>query len=160
MHLNALKADERLLYRNCYFDWRQQLGDGSLPAEERSDFDSFRRRWEFERFGSADPGSVRFRFQRQMALAHYTRFDTDRYGPYPTILRRALDLSGPRFEVVYRDGSAYGRLDREDPLMNGFSPSQEDLAWDPAAYLATVLGPDDLDRLGIAPAILPRSVDV
>lgn len=151
-HLNSLKSDFRLMYRNCYFDWREKLGREGASVRETddlSDFKRFEERWRSERFDTSDVRSVKFRFQRQMAVAHYIKYDPSRYGDYPEVLEQALAKDDSRFKVMYRDEEPITRIDMEDPEMIVYQPTQEDLEWDPKRYLRRILNAAECRTLGI-----------
>jgi glycosyltransferase involved in cell wall biosynthesis len=150
-HLAGLKPDDNLIHRFHYFAWRELVNTRDAALDPRlRDFDEFKRIRNAELFGTNDPRSLKFRYRRQLCY-HLASFDPARYGDYPEVL--ADELSGrQRFEVVYRDGRPWTRIDHEDHEMLGYTPTEEDLAWDPEALLRRLLGPDDCRVLGIAPA--------
>ncbi|MFY9607537.1 MAG: glycosyltransferase [Blastocatellia bacterium] len=151
-HLNSLKSDSRLMYRNCYFDWRETLSqksNGDQEPQGLTDFKWFENKWQRERFNTNDERSVKFRFQRQMAVAHYIKYDPSRYGDYPEVLQRALPGDSGRFSVIYWDGEPITRIDKEDQEMLGYQPTQEDLKWDPKRYLRRILNEAECQKLGI-----------
>jgi glycosyltransferase involved in cell wall biosynthesis len=147
-HLAGLKSDENLIHRFNYFAWREAVNAGR-PAG-RLDFAEFTRRRNLELFGTNSRCPLKFRFQRQFVQS-LARYDASRWGEYPAILRPLLE--GPqRFEVVYRDQRPYLRLDHADPEMIAYEPTAEDLAWDPAIFLAKFLSATQLAELGLLEA--------
>lgn len=150
-HCAGLKSDENLIHRFHYFAWREAVNTAPAGAARHalSDFDAFQRWRNLEFFGTNDPCSLKFRFQRQMVY-HLQRYDPAVYGPYPDVLRRELERTDPRFEVLYRDGRPYLRLDRADREMLDYRPTAEDLAWDPEALLKRFLTPQEYAKLGIS----------
>jgi hypothetical protein len=150
-HLSTLKADDRLIYRECYFDWRERL-NSARTAEERdsvADFVEFRRRWVIERFATDDERSLKFRYQRQMAVAHYVRYVPEGEGGYPGVVREAIESGTRRFEIVYKDGAPYLRVDHEDVSMRDYVPSEEDRRWDVAASLRKLLTEEQCARIAV-----------
>jgi glycosyltransferase involved in cell wall biosynthesis len=149
-HLAGLKSDENLIHRFHYFAWREMVNrQGSAAPAEVPDLDEYKRRRNLELFGTDDPCSLKFRYGRQLSY-HFARYDPDEYGEYPEILKGALD--GPqRFEVVYREGRPWIRVDHEDQEMRVWQPGDDDLSWDPEAFLRRFLAPAQCRAIGIDP---------
>ena len=149
-HLAGLKSDENLMHRFHYFTWREMLnrGDSSLDSDQL-ELEGFMRRRNLELFGTNDPRSLKFRYQRQLCY-HLTRYEPERYGDYPELVERELERP-QRFEVVYRDGRPWIRIDHEDTEMRDYEPTPEDLAWDPEQFLRQFLTADQCRLIGIAP---------
>jgi glycosyltransferase involved in cell wall biosynthesis len=161
-HLAGLKSDENLMHRFNYFAWRQAVNrDGDALDPELRTLEGFTRRRNEELFGTNDPQSVKWRYGRQLSY-HYAPYDPERYGAYPSVLQDELAKEEPRFEVLYRDGHPWIRVDRADAEMAGYEPTDDDLAWDPEAVLRRFLNESELAALGIsdgerrAPASTPR----
>jgi glycosyltransferase involved in cell wall biosynthesis len=149
-HLAGLKSDENLLHRFNYFAWRQTVNrDGDALDPELRTLDGFTNRRNEELFGTNDPRSVKFRYGRQLSY-HFAPYDPERYGGYPAVLHAELSKHEPRFEVLYRDGRPWIRVDRADEQMAGYEPTDEDLAWDPEAFLRRFLSDAELATLGIS----------
>lgn len=150
-HLAGLKGDDNLIHRFHYFAWRQAVNAPGATPPEVADFTEFQRRRNLDLFGTNDTCALRFRFQRQL-VQHFTLYDAERFGAYPAILRDELARGG-RFEVVYRDGRPWRRIDREDGLMLAYEPTPEDLRWDPAQFLRRFLSDEECLALELpAPA--------
>jgi glycosyltransferase involved in cell wall biosynthesis len=149
-HLAGLKSAENLIHRFHYFTWRETVNrEGAALDSERRTLEGFIRQTNLELFGTNDPRSVKFRYLRQAAY-HLVRYDSDRYGAYPEVLEAELD--GPqRFEVLYRDGRPWMRVDHEDDEMAGYEPTEEDLAWDPEEFLRRFLTDNQCAELDVAP---------
>lgn len=148
-HLQGLKSDANLLHRFHYFEWRRVANAAEGPGGGRSpeDFETFKRQRNLELFGTADERAVRFRFNRQLMYV-LVRFDPERYGSYPEVL--AEELRGrQRFEVLYRNGRPFQRLDREDREMAGYEPSRADMEWDAEAFLRRFLTPAQVAQIGL-----------
>ena len=144
-HLQGLKSDVNLLHRFHYFEWRRVVN----ASRSTEDFEIFKQRRNLELFGTTDPRSVRFRFNRQLMYV-LVRFEPERHGSYPEVL--ANELRGEqRFEVLYRDGRPFQRLDREDREMAAYQPTPEDLAWDPENFLRRFLTPSQAAGVGLRP---------
>jgi glycosyltransferase involved in cell wall biosynthesis len=150
-HLAGLKSDDNLIHRFHYFAWREAVNrDGDALDPELRTFEGFKRRRNDELFGTNEPRALKFRYQRQLSY-HLALYDPGEYGDYPDVLRD--ELSKPqRFEVVYRDGRPWTRIDREDDEMAGYEPTAADLAWDPEAFLRRFLSAEQCRAIGIAPA--------
>jgi hypothetical protein len=116
---------------------------------EVSTFDAFTQRRNLELFGTTDPQSLKFRYQRQLSY-HLTTYDTEQFGDYPEVLKNELSRQ-QRFEVLYRDGRPWLRVDREDPEMVGYEPTPEDLDWDPEAFLRRFLDAEQCRLIGVEP---------
>jgi len=153
VHCAGLKSDENLIHRFHYFAWREAL-NAAPDASTRhalADFEVFKRQRNLEFFGTTAPASLKFRYQRQLVY-HLQRYDEAAYGQYPEVLRYELERPDPRFEVIYRDGRPYLRLDRADRDMLDYRPTADDLAWDPEAFLRRFLTPAQCLQLGITSA--------
>jgi glycosyltransferase involved in cell wall biosynthesis len=149
-HLQGLKSDLNLLHRFHYFEWRRVVNSAPEGPRDRSleDFEAFKHRRNLELFGTDDPLSVRFRFNRQLMYV-LVRFDPERHGSYPEVLADELRHE-QRFEVVYRDGRPFQRLDREDHEMAGYEPTAEDLEWSPEDFLRRFLTPAQAAAIGLS----------
>jgi len=148
-HLAGLKADDNLIHRLHYFAWRELINrEGPQADPELQTLDAFKRHRNRELFGTTDPQSVKFRYRRQLSY-HLMPYDPEHFGSYPEVLRR--ELSGQqRFEVVYREGRPWSRIDRQDAEMLDYEPTGEDLEWNPEAFLRRFLTESDRNKLGIA----------
>lgn len=150
LHLAAVKSDDNLIHRFHYWTWRETVNhEGEALDPELRTLEGFKRRRNEELFGTNESRSLKWRYQRQLSY-HQVPYDPELYGEYPESLRG--ELNGPqRFEVTYRDGRPWNRIDHEDEEMVGYEPTAEDLAWDPEAFLRRFLAPDHLRRLGLEP---------
>jgi glycosyltransferase involved in cell wall biosynthesis len=150
-HLAGLKSDENLIHRFHYFTWREAVNrKGPALDPALHDLDDFKRVRNLELFGTNEPRSLKFRYQRQLSY-HFVRYDESEYGAYPEVLGEELSRSDPRFEVVYRDGRPWIRMDRGDEEMRGYEPTAEDLAWSPEDFLRRFLSPEQCRMVGIEP---------
>lgn len=149
-HCASLKSDENLLHRDSYFDWREAVNSKTTGggAELARDYAAFRNAKELRHYGTSDPRAIKHRFWRQAALT-LQRYDEARFGEYPEVLRREIARGTPRFQVTYDGHSPSGRRDLADPEMLAYQPTPEDRAWDPALYLRTRLGAEELRKLGL-----------
>lgn len=150
VHCGGLKSDVNLIHRFHYFAWRGAVNAARDEAGRQAvgDLETFKHVRNALLFGTDDRRAVKFRWQRQFVY-HCTRYDPDRYGAYPDVLRTELERATPRFEVVYRDGRPYLRRDRDDAEMLDYRPTPADLAWAPEAFLARFLTSTELSALGI-----------
>lgn len=151
LHLAGVKSDDNLIHRFHYWTWRETVNrEGAALDPELRTLDGYKRWRNQELFGTNDPRSLKFRYQRQLSY-HLAPYDPERYGDYPEVLED--ELSRPqRFEVVYRNGRPWTRVDHEDAEMLGYEPTREDLEWDPEAFLRRFLSEEDCRSLGISPA--------
>ncbi len=149
-HLAGLKSDENSMHRFHYFAWRETVNrEGTSLDPELRTLEGFTRRRNLELFATTDRRSLKFRNQRlvQYLLVPY---DPDRYGDYPDLLKEEL-AQPQRFEVVYRNGRPWTRIDHEDTEMAGYEPTADDLEWDPEAFLRGLLTEEQCRLVGIAP---------
>ena len=129
-HLDGLKSDNRMIYRNAYFEWRQLLNSASPgEAEALNNFDKFYTLWKLELFETNDSKQLKFRFQRQLASLYYQPYDEQKHGTYPEIIKNYISQEKERFKVVYKDQSPWLRKDEMDQEMNTYLPDKEDLNW-------------------------------
>ena len=151
-HLMNVKSDDNLIHRFHYWTWRETVNrEGDALDPELRSLDGFKQHRNEELFGTNDPRSLKWRYQRQLSY-HQAPYDPEVYGAYPEVLQE--ELTRPqRFEVTYRNGLPWNRIDREDEEMRGYEPTEEDLAWDAEAFLARFLSGDDLRQLGIEPSV-------
>jgi glycosyltransferase involved in cell wall biosynthesis len=150
LHLANVKSDDNLIHRFHYWTWRETVNrEGDALDPEFRTLEGFKRHRNRKLFGTNDPRSLKWRYQRQLSY-HLAPYDPELYGDYPEILEEEL-TKPQRFEVVYRDGRPWNRIDHEDEEMRGYEPTAEDLAWDPEAFLARFISQDDLRQLGIEP---------
>ena len=149
-HLAGLKTDDNLIYRFHYFAWRAALAGTSASANPgTTSLEDFARRRNEELFGTNDPRALKFRYQRQLSY-QFTRYDPNIYGDYPEVL--GPELGGTqRFEVLYRDGRPWSRIDRQDEEMLVYQPTEADLAWDPEEFLRRFLSAEQCRVVGIEP---------
>jgi glycosyltransferase involved in cell wall biosynthesis len=148
-HLAGLKSDENLIHRFHYFAWREAVNRaGSDLDPGLRTLEEFKQRRNLELFGTNEPRSLKFRYQRQLSY-HLTAFDAQRYGDYPEVLREELSRPEQRFTIVYRAGRPWIRIDREDAEMRDYEPTDADLAWDPEDFLRRFLSPEDCCTMGV-----------
>jgi glycosyltransferase involved in cell wall biosynthesis len=149
-HLAGLKSDDNLMHRFHYFAWRAAVNaEGDALDPELQTLDGFKRRRNLELFGTLEPRAIKFRYARQLSY-HFAPYDPERYGQYPAVLEQELAKPDQRFEVVYRDGRPWIRVDHADSEMAGYEPTEDDLAWDPEAFLRRFLNEQDLSVLGVS----------
>ena len=149
-HLGGLKADENLMHRFHYFDWRETVNrEGRRLDPELRTLEGFKRRRNLELYGTNEPLSLKFRFRRQFCY-DLTAYDPERFGDYPELLRDALSRP-QRFEVVYQDGRPWTRIDHQDAEMCEYEPTSADLEWDPEAFLRRFYTDEQCRMVGISP---------
>jgi glycosyltransferase involved in cell wall biosynthesis len=129
-HCEGLKSDDNLIYRRQYFEWREAFNsysDSNRPAEI-SDFEVFKKNWCIKEFGTDNPQSLKWRFQREFCN-RLTAINKNLFGDYPDILKPEMNNKVARFQVVLKNGEPFNRVDRKDAEMLNYQPSSEDLAW-------------------------------
>jgi glycosyltransferase involved in cell wall biosynthesis len=150
-HMAGLKSDENLIHRFHYFIWRELVNrEGPALDPALRDLEDFKRIRNLELFGTNEPRSLKFRYQRQLSY-HFVRYDESEHGAYPEVLREELARPDPRFEVTYRDDRPWIRIDRADAEMRDYEPTDEDLAWSPEAFLRRFLSAEQCHQAGIDP---------
>ena len=129
-HCEGLKSDGNLIYRRQYFEWREAYNshsDQNRPSAV-ADFEVFKRNWNQRNFGTNDPLSLKWRFQREFC-DRLVKIDETLFGPFPDVLEAEKTAKNTRFEVVLENGLPTYRIDREDQEMADYEPSVEDLQW-------------------------------
>lgn len=144
-HLNHLKALDRIMYRNQYFNWRKSVSN----SNSQQDFDSFRKEWEMKMFGTNEHNSLMYRFHKKFVLLHSAPLDMELYRPYPEQIQKAIDSGNERFSYKYENGKPVARLDKEDTSLENYIPTKEDLAWDVIAHLKKLIPQKDWKKIGI-----------
>jgi glycosyltransferase involved in cell wall biosynthesis len=129
-HCEGLKSDDNMVYRRQYFEWREafnKYNDSERP-QEISDFELYKKSWIQEEFGTFDPLSIKWRFQREWS-SRLVAIDKKLFGDYPDTLKEEMNRKDGRFEVLLKDGAPFIRIDRTDKEMIDYEPTDEDLAW-------------------------------
>lgn len=129
-HCEGLKSDDNLIYRRQYFEWREafnKYSDATRPAEI-SDFETFKKAWCEREFGTSDPRSLKWRFQREFCN-RLELIDKKLFGDYPEVLRGEAESEETRFQVILKEGKPFYRVDRADAEMLNYQPTEEDLNW-------------------------------
>ena len=135
-HCAGLKSDDNLMHRFHYFTWRECYNNATSEQEKKTyeDFEQFKFERNLELFGTNERKSLKYRYQRQLAL-HFIKYNPDKYAEYPEILKHEMKNNKERFKVIYRDGKPDLRIDNEDAEMLNYKPTKEDMAWDPKKFL-------------------------
>ncbi len=144
-HLEKLKSLDRIIYRNEYFAWRKSV----ITSNNTLDLESFRNEYRMKLFGTSNPDSVRYRFQKKFIILNSAPIDLKLYGPYPEQIQKAIDEGDERFSYKYENGKAVARLDKEDASLENYIPTKEDLEWDVIAHLKNILPRNDWKKVGI-----------
>jgi hypothetical protein len=129
-HLSGLKSDERLIYRNCYFEWREIVNFLKGKKVEDSpflNFEYFSKYWNDYLFQTNELNSLKYRYMRQLYEISIKKFDEEKYKKYPNVIQDIIDSRYERFEVQYKNDKPFIRVDKEDEGMKSFEPSNEDL---------------------------------
>lgn len=129
VHCCGLKSVENLMHRFHYFTWREKYnGARTEPDRERiRDFKKFVLARNMFLFGTTDKAAVKWRYLRQLSV-HFEKIDEEI--DYPDSIKELMKKGGNRFEVLYRDGEPYTRIDTKDEELLNYRPTEEDLNWD------------------------------
>lgn len=142
-HCSGLKSDENLLHRFHYFTWREQVNKYSshhIPNAIK-DFTIFKQKRNLYLFGTNEPRSLKFRYQRQL-VSQFDKYDKNKFGEYPEILEREKNNPHQRFRVLYKNNQPYIRIDEEDEEMKNYVPTEEDKRWEVDKFLDRLLNED------------------
>lgn len=148
-HCDGIKPNSRLIYRNCYFDWRQKYNAATDENKKNlSDFIKFKKEWEITRYGTNDEMSLIYRHQKEY-LMHYKRFDPETYSDFPDIIAEHQATGQSRFIVLYKNGRPYTRSDSKNPNIQNYVPTNEDLLFDPVSFLKDLLPEKELNKIKV-----------
>lgn len=134
-HLDGLKSTERLLYRNCYFEWRQTLNN-EIKDEYKNvlnDYKLFSNLWQKHLLGTEDYQSIKYRFTRQFCELYLKQYKENEYFEYPELVKE-MKVNHPRFKVTLKDKIPYYRKDDSDPKMQSYTPTVDDKSWSIDTY--------------------------
>jgi glycosyltransferase involved in cell wall biosynthesis len=146
-HCDGIKPDLRLIYRNCYFDWRQKINSiTNNKKEEYSNFSTFEKEWQLRRYKTNEVNSLIYRQQKE-SLLHLKKYDPETYGEYPEIILEYMQKGKERFKVLYKHSRPDRRADSNNLSIQNYMPTKEDLNYDPFEYLKEVLPEKDLYKL-------------
>lgn len=138
-HCEGIKSDLRLMYRNCYFDWRERMNSSSVEIREKyKDFSVYEKDWQQERYGTTDRNQLIYRHQKEM-LPHLKKFDPETYVDYPEILIEYINEGKERFRIMYKNGKPFLRLDSKDKTIENYVPTSEDMSYNGLEYLMHAL---------------------
>jgi glycosyltransferase involved in cell wall biosynthesis len=146
-HCNGLKSDLRLVFRNCYFDWRNAVNTGGDEMKNMS-FEDFKPTWLLNRYGTLDEQQIKFRYQKELML-HVSKYDVKKYGEYPQILKEAIQSKDERFRIEYNGNKPVRRIDKLDTGIMNYVPTEEDKQFDPMKIFIDVLSKDKIEKLNI-----------
>ena len=131
-HLSGMKDDMRLLYRNCYFEWREivnYLHSNGITNSPYLDFKYFEKYWRLALYGTTNTKSLKYRHSRQICELTIKRYDESLHLKYPKVIKDLISRGKERFKVEYEKNKPYYRKDFKDPTMLNYEPSEEDLGW-------------------------------
>jgi hypothetical protein len=134
LHLGNLKSTRNRLRRFHYFVWREWSNRSPAFQRRFPTLDSLSEVRNAYLFGTNDPLSLRFRFDRDQVHGYCVPLRIEDHVEVPEVLREEYESSRPRFEVEYRGGVPFRRIDREDVELLEYRPTAEDLSWDPEAF--------------------------
>lgn len=135
-HLSGLKSDKRLIYRNCYFEWKEMLNNELEKGNKQklSNFKLFSSLWEEELFDTNNEQLLKNRFQKQMCSLHLEKYNEQNLFLYPSVIKRLIDDGNERFIIKYENEQASFRIDKKDQNMKHFLDSETDLEWSADEY--------------------------
>lgn len=131
-HLSGMKSDHRLLYRNCYFEWREIVNFLNSKNKLNSpylDYDYFEKYWQKALYETTAKKSLKYRHSRQMCDISIKRYSPSSAIKYPKIIQEKIIEGQERFKVEYKNNKPYLRRDYKDKEMVKYVPTQEDLDW-------------------------------
>lgn len=131
-HLSGMKDDLRLLYRNCYFEWREivnHLVSKNITNSPYLDFTYFEKYWRLALYETSDEKSIKYRHSRQICEITIKRYDPLLYVRYPKIINELISRGNERFKVAYKNDKPYYRKDSTDVNMLNYEPTEKDLNW-------------------------------
>ncbi len=130
-HCQGIKSVDNLIHRFHYFTWRELVNSGKPNRYSAwlNDFEAFKKERNLYLFGTNDEITLAWRYYRQLAT-HYIKYNPQKYGDYPPVLKEAIEKDYLRFKVIYRDGKPFSIEDKENHKLNGYMPTAEDLSWD------------------------------
>jgi glycosyltransferase involved in cell wall biosynthesis len=138
LHLGNLKSTQNRLRRFHYFTWRKWSAGGASFRRLFPTLESFAAVRNQHLFGTNDPLSLRFRFDRDQVDGYCVPLRIEEYASIPAVLREEYASATPRFEVEYRAGVPYRRVDREDQELLAYRPTKDDTSWEPRTFRARV----------------------
>lgn len=131
-HLSGMKDDLRLLYRNCYFEWREivnYLHSNRITNSPYLDFAYFENYWRLELYETTNTKSLKYRHSRQICELTIKRYDESLHVTYPKVIKDLISKGKERFKVEYEKNKPFYRKDFKDLNMLNYEPSEEDLNW-------------------------------
>ncbi len=149
-HLSGMKSDERLIYRNCYFEWREIVNFLKVKKVEDSpflNFEYFSKYWNDYLFQTNDINSLKYRYMRQLCELSIQIYDKDKILPYPKVINDIIDFGYERFEIKYQNNKPYIRIDKEDKMMTIYEPTSEDLNWSVANFKEKIYAKEYLKEI-------------
>ena len=129
-HCEGLKSDLNMIYRRQYFEWREKYNsysDADRPENVR-DFEKYKVDWCRQEFGTTDELALRWRFNR-MDCYKLRPVDKDLFGDYPEVMVPEMESENPQYKIIRKDEKPYFRIDRSDPDLKNYEPTQADLDW-------------------------------
>lgn len=147
-HLGGLKSDDRLIYRNCYFEWREIFNSAKSETEQKKlgNFVLFKKLWNQKLFYTNDPLLLKHRYQKQLLELHYAAYNPSEFFDYPSLLKKKIIDKEERFKILYENGRPFKRLDEFDPEMQFYQPEIED-NWSVENYNQTYVKKDYLNEI-------------
>ncbi len=112
-HMRWVKPADRLLYRWFWTEWMSLPDKSQWPTLR--DFVVHKARVDW---GIGDLG-VAAAFLVNSRCKGFVPYDSERFGPYPDLLREKL--LNPPFRIVYKDGRIVGRSDTLEPELQSRS---------------------------------------
>lgn len=139
-HCQGLKSDLNLIHRFHYFTWREKYNqfknsDRPKNIESLTKFVNDRNLFLFDTINNC---KVKFRYQRQ-CVQNFTKLNISKFGDFPKVLRKEINKKEQRFEIIYKDGEIYNRIDRMDHEMINYIPDSSDVNWSTDDFFNKIL---------------------
>ena len=71
---------------------------------------------------------MKYRYQRQ-CVQNFEKLNKSKFGDFPKVLRKEINKKEQRFEIIYKEGEIYNRIDRMDHDMINYIPDSSDINW-------------------------------
>lgn len=129
-HCQGLKSDTNLIHRFHYFFWREKYNSysNSNRPEKLESFEQFVKERNLFLFGTNNTCKVKYRYQRQ-CVQNFEKLNKSKFGDFPKVLRKEINKKEQRFEIIYKEGEIYNRIDRMDHDMINYIPDSSDINW-------------------------------
>lgn len=126
-HIDCSKPNDRIFYRTCYLDWREDKNKKQGTPE----FEEYQKLWNVHNFGTNNKKSLDYRFSRLIASVCKHFIEKDQNG-LPQPLMDQINEEPFRFFIEYKNNQPWLRHDRKNPLQRKDLISLDDEQWIPS----------------------------